>query len=106
MGIPLTQVVLLYGFCSPLSLYVLVLVFIMACIGFPLVGSTWLLVFVGGLCIVGGICYGRGLWVVGELCGNSSWARAKASLINFGVALNFCLNSSRDSIWCVSGFWI
>jgi hypothetical protein len=92
-----------------LSLYVVVLVLIMAFMGFPLVRSTfstWLLVFVGGLCVVGGICCGGGLWVVGELCGNSIWACAKASLISLGAVLNFCLNFLGDNIWCVSGFWI
>ena len=54
-----------------LSLYVVILVFIMACICFPLVGFSWLLVFVGGLCVVGGIGCGGGLWAMGELCGNS-----------------------------------
>ena len=67
----------------------------MACIGFPLVGSTWVLVFVGGVVLV---------IVAGGLCGNSSWACAKASLTSFGAALNLCLNSLGDSIWCVSGF--
>ena len=40
---------------------VLVLVFIMACIGFLFVGSTWLLVFVGEVCV--GTCWEGGLWV-------------------------------------------
>ena len=84
----------------------MILVFVMACIGFLLVGSTWVLVFVGGLCVVGGIGCGGGLWAMGELCGNRIWACAKVSLISFGATLNFCLNSLVDNIWCGSGFWI
>ena len=60
--------------------------------------------FVGGVYV--GTCCGGGLWIVGGLCGNSSWACAKASLMSFGVALNFCLNSLGDNIWWVLGFWI
>ena len=52
-----------------LSLYVVVLVFIMACIGCPLVGSTWLLLFVGGLCVVGGIGCGEGCGLWGNYVG-------------------------------------
>lgn len=58
------------------------LVFMMACIGFPIVGSTWSLVLVGEVCI--GTCGEGGLYVVRGLCGNSSWACTKASLISFG----------------------
>ena len=43
---------------------------------------------------------------MGELCGKSIWACARASLINLGAILNLCLNSLGDSICCVSGFWI
>ena len=57
------------AFASHLSLYDVVLVFIMACIGFPLVRSTWLLVFMGGVSV--GTCWGGGLWVVG--CGWVMW---------------------------------
>ena len=46
------------------------------------------------------------LWIVGGSRGNSSWACVKASLMSFGVAINFCLNSLGDNIWRVSGFWI
>ena len=78
-----------------LSLYIMVLVFIMACIGLQLAGSTccgglmitWLLVFVIGLLI--GTCCGGGLWVVGGLCGKSYWACPNASLIIFGAVLIF-----------------
>ena len=55
---------------------------------------------------MGGICCGGGLWVMGGLCGNSIWACARASLINLGATLSFCLNSLGDNICCVSGFWI
>ena len=37
---------------------------------------------------------------------NSSWACAKVFLMSFGATSNFCLNSLRDMIWKVSGFWI
>ena len=30
---------------------------------------------------------------MGGLRGNSNWACAKASMMSFGVVLNFCLNS-------------
>ena len=58
------------AFAPHLSLYVVVLAFIMACIGFPFVGSTWLLVFMGGVGV--GTSCGGWLWIVGGLCGNSS----------------------------------
>ena len=37
------------------------------------------------------------------LHGNSNRACAKASRMNFGVVLDFCLNSLGDSIWKVLG---
>ena len=43
---------------------------------------------------------------MGGLCGNSIWGCARASLINSGRVLNFCLNSLGDVIWCVREFWI
>ena len=98
--------VVFMAFAPHLSLYVVVLVFIMAFIGFSFVRSSCLSVFVGGVCVVGGIGCRGGLWVMGGLCGNSIWACAKASLLSLGAVLNFCLNSLGDSIWCVLGFWI
>ena len=53
------------AFASHLSLYDVVLVFIMACIGFPLVRSTWLLVFMGGVSV--GTCWGGGVGLVPRL---------------------------------------
>ena len=43
---------------------------------------------------------------MGGLRESNSWACAKASLMNFGVALYFCLNSLGGNIWRVSGFWV
>ena len=43
---------------------------------------------------------------MGGLRGNNNLACAKASMMNFGVFLDFCLNSLGDSIWRVSCFWI
>ena len=51
------------AFAPHFSLNVVVLMLIMAFIGFPLVRSFWLLLFVGGVLVGGGICYGGGLWV-------------------------------------------
>ena len=48
-------------FAPHLSLYVVVLVFIMICTGFPTMGSTWLLLLVDEVCI--------GFFVVGLDCG-------------------------------------
>ena len=49
-------------------------------------GSFWLLVFMGEVCVGGDICCvcvcGG---VVNGLCGNSIWACAKPSLINLGA---------------------
>ena len=94
------------AFAPHLALRVVVLVSMMACICFPIVGSVWFsfLVVVG---CIGSICGGRlCVRVVGGLCGNNSWACARASLISFGMALNFYLNSLGDRICWVVGFWI
>lgn len=57
----------------------------------------------GGVC---GSCCGGGFWVIGELYGDSNLACARASLISFGAALNFFLNSLGGRICWVFGFWI
>ena len=84
-----------------LSLYIVVLVFIMVCIGPLLVGSTccggfvttWLLLFIFGVLM--GVCWGGRLRVVGGLCGKFCWACARASLIIPGATLDCFLNSWR-----------
>lgn len=93
-----------------LSLRVDFFISMIASIGLPLMWPVWL-----GVCaccdcvIVALICWAWGRLAglgFGTGCGNKISACFRASLINFGEVLYLFLNSSREMILFVFGFWI